>query len=211
MLWIFSIYFKNWKKFCRLKCLWCWILLLSLGMDHLKRYYRFCPFVAHLLWNSKSCEVMCCAFFVIFCVLICLRCVSAFSGLASTYFETICKFCWFCKCSVSCNMSWSVGCIMLLIVNLTDKRQKKILKAVPCQRAKNLFDVGLKSIYFYKRKIWRNFLLDLEQNILTWILWEISSYDTLWAFELYKKVCSGWNFWRDLWCKRYLLRSLYYL
>jgi len=51
-------------------------------------------------------------------------------------------------------MSWLlVGCIMLLIVNLTDKRQKKkILKAVPCQRAKNLFDVGLKSIYFYKKK-----------------------------------------------------------
>lgn len=60
---------------------------------------------------------------------------------------------------------------MLLLVNLMHKKTKKILKAVPCQRAKNLFDVGLKkSIYFYKKKIWRNFLLDLEQNILTWIL-----------------------------------------
>lgn len=29
--------------------------------------------------------------------------------------------------------------------------QKYVLKAVPCQRAKNLFDVGLKSIYFYKK------------------------------------------------------------
>lgn len=60
---------------------------------------------------------------------------------------------------------------MLLIVQLTDKKtKKKILKAVPCQRAKNLFDVGLKASIFIKRKIWRNFLLDLEQNILTWIL-----------------------------------------
>lgn len=38
------------------------------------------------------------------------------------------QFC-FCKYSVSCNMSWLlVGCIMLLIVNSMDKRQKKFLK-----------------------------------------------------------------------------------
>lgn len=54
---------------------------------------------------------------------------------------------------------------MLLIVNLTDKKTKKNPKAVPCQRAKNLFDVGLKKAsIFIKRKIWRNFLLDLEQK-----------------------------------------------
>lgn len=60
-------------------------------------------------------------------------------------------------------MRWlSVDCIKLLIVKLSrlknkkyihkGKKTKKILKAVPCQRAKNLFDVGLKSIYFYKQK-----------------------------------------------------------
>ena len=37
-------------------------------------------------------------------------------------------------------------------------------KAVPCQRDKSLFDVGLKKAsIFIKKKIWRNFLLVLEQ------------------------------------------------
>lgn len=48
---------------------------------------------------------------------------------------------------------------MLLLVNLTDKKTKKILKAVPCQRAKNLFDVGLKkkASIFIKEKFGETF------------------------------------------------------
>lgn len=69
-------------------------------------------------------------------------------------------------------MSWLlVGCIMLLIVNLWRKKKtKKILKAVPCQRATNLFDVGLKSLYFYKKKNLEKLFTGPGTNILTWIL-----------------------------------------
>lgn len=42
---------------------------------------------------------------------------------------------------------------MLLIVKFKwIKDKKKILKAVPCQRATNLFDVGLKASIFIKRE-----------------------------------------------------------
>lgn len=83
-----------------------------------------------------------------------------------------CCFVGFCKYFVyRINLSWLlVGCIMLLIVKLMEKKRKKILKAVPCQRAKNLFDVGLKSIYFYKKKNLEKLFTGPGTNILTWIL-----------------------------------------
>jgi len=59
---------------------------------------------------------------------------------------------------------------MLLIVKFNGEKTKKILKAVPCQRAKNLFDVGLKSIYFYKKKNLEKLFTGPGANILTWIL-----------------------------------------
>lgn len=53
---------------------------------------------------------------------------------------------------------------------MEEKHKKIYLKAVPCQRAKNLFDVGLKSIYFYKKTNLEKLFTGPGTNILTWIL-----------------------------------------
>ena len=76
-------------------------------------------------------------------------------------------------------------------------KRQKILKAVPCQRAENLFDVGLKSIYFYKKKNLEKLFTGPGAKYFDFDTLEISSYDTLWAFELYQNVCHGRHFWGD--------------
>ena len=59
------------------------------------------------------------------------------------------------------------------------RKDKKILKAVPCQRAENLFDVGLKSIYFYKKKNLEKLFTGPGAKYFDFDTLEISSYDTL--------------------------------
>lgn len=114
--------------------------------------------------------------------------------------------------SFSFRMCWfSVGCVMLLLVKFKriKKKTKKILKAVPCQRATNLFDVGLKASIFIKRKrkkkIWRNFLLDLEQKKQIFWLGYFENY-------LHMTPCELLNFAGEFLREIYdLFRSLYNL
>ena len=93
-----------------------------------------------LFWRSKS---------------VCLFSSFAFSGSLVTYLAL-----------VFASVGSRLAALLIVKFKQIKDKKKKILKAVPCQRATNLFDVGLKASIFIKRgkKIWRNFLLDLEQK-----------------------------------------------
>lgn len=97
---------------------------------------------------------------------------------------------------------------MLLLNWGNKKKTKKILKAIPCQRATNLFEVGLKKVsIFIKRENLEKLFTGHGAKYFDFE--KLSSYDTLWDFHsLYQTVCRVRNFWNDLFTTKIVFSDL---